>query len=97
MAQYGAPNPVYEANNTPLVNRGQQNMNQMRGMQGGGFNQPQQPGMFEGWGPLKYLMGPASWGIEAFKPGTANSFLGGLKKLCLWIASIIRTDRKLHA
>lgn len=59
MAQYGAPNPVYEANNTPLVNRGQQ-QNQMsqRGSLGSSL----------GLGAVSPLMGLLNY----FKPQATN-------------------------
>jgi hypothetical protein len=84
MAQYGAPNPVYEANSTPMVNRGSNQYNFMPGRPVGlpdMQQQRQQPGMFEGWGAAKGLMGPASWGLEALSPGSGNDFTGWLKKM----------------
>lgn len=70
MAQYGAPNPVYEANSTPLVNRGQQGGgnsswgNLLMGTQGG-FNRldkydPDQMGV------LQQILQQAMGGMNQF-------------------------------
>lgn len=65
LASYGAPNPVYQGNNNPMINTGQ---NQMQG---------KNPGMFEGWGKSKYLLGPGTWLAEYMNPGMSNKLWEG--------------------